>query len=370
MITLPVPSFVDRPLPYLTSYVLVLVFLCLWPFNFLQVNQVTWNPDGGLLFTPPATAYTEQPPAKLVGLREWTIVLDLKTLPPLRLGRILSYSLDDHNYNLNLDQYWDDLILRIRTGKDHRSREVGVARVADPTSERRFSLVITYDGQSICVYVDGQRKAYQKIGPIDYASWDPSYLLVLGSQANGENGWRGVFYRLAVIGRVVRPDELQNSLTNIPAALLCSFDEQSGMMTHDRSVTNQTPIIWPARFIPCARTILQSPRDYWPKYGRPSPSDIVTNILIYLPIGYLLASWFRRRSKPWSGVAVPVFIGFGLSLLIEIIQAYLPTRYSSTMDVITNTLGTIIGVFVLRKGWIDLLLRSLNISFRQSSHRQ
>lgn len=364
MITLPVPSFVDHPLLYLFSYVFVLVFLCLWPFNFMQSNQVTWNSEGGLMFTPPATAYTQEPPAKLVGLREWTIVLDLKTLPPLRLGRILSYSLDDHNYNLNLDQYWDDLILRIRTGKD-RSREVGVARVADPTSVRKFSLVITYDGQGISVYLDGQRKAYQKIGSIDYSSWDPSYPLVLGSQANGENGWRGVFYRLAVVGRVVRPDEMQNSLTNTTAALLCSFDEQSGMMTHDRSATNQTPITWPARFIPCARTILQSPRDYWPKYGRPSPSDIVTNIFIYLPIGYLLASWFRRRTRLWSGIAAPIFIGFGLSLSIEIIQAYLPTRYSSTVDVITNTIGTIIGVFVLKNGWIEMMIEKLNIRFKQ-----
>ncbi len=336
----------------------------------MQVNQVGWDPGGGLMFTPPATAYTEQPPAKLVGLREWTIALDLKTLPPLRLGRILSYSLDDHNYNLNLEQYWDDLILRIRTGKDHRSREIGITAVADPTSERRFSLVITYDGQAVTVYVDGQKKAYQKIGTMDYPSWDPSYPLVLGSQANGENGWRGVFYGLAVVGQAAHPDEVQRILTSKLAAIVYSFNEQSGMKTSDLSAVNQTPMIWPARFIPYARTILQSPRDYWPKYGSPSATDIVTNILIYIPIGYLLACWFQQRNERWSGLPVPVFLGFALSLTIEIVQAYLPTRYSSTVDVITNTLGTIIGVVIQKQGWIDLLLRRLNVSFRQISQRQ
>ena len=317
------------------------------------------------MFTPPSTAYTEHPPAKLVGLRDWTIVLDLKTLPPLRFGRILSYSRDEHDFNLNIDQFWDDVIIRIRTGKDGRSREIGIAKAADPASERKVSLAVEYDGQTISIYLDGQRKALQRIGSIDYSSWDSSFPLVLGSQTDGENGWRGVIYRLAVVGRAVRPDELQNIPTKIPVILLYSFDEHTGLVTRDRSAVNQTSISWPELFIPYARTILQSPRDYWPKYGRPSPSDIIANVLIYLPIGYLLASWLRRRGKPWFGIASPILGGFGLSLTVEIVQAYLPSRYSSTVDVITNTIGTIIGVYLLRSGWVEALMKYFGLSFKQ-----
>jgi VanZ family protein len=56
-----------------------------------------------------------------------------------------------------------------------------------------------------------------------------------------------------------------------------------------------------------------------------------------------------------------------LSLIIEIVQAYLPSRYSSTMDVITNTVGTVMGVYLLKSGWVDTLMRQFNLSFKQAS---
>jgi len=56
-----------------------------------------------------------------------------------------------------------------------------------------------------------------------------------------------------------------------------------------------------------------------------------------------------RNDKQQIVVAVglAVVVGFGVSLAIEWLQAYLPSRDSSLRDLITNGIGTFIGSFVI-----------------------
>jgi VanZ family protein len=51
-----------------------------------------------------------------------------------------------------------------------------------------------------------------------------------------------------------------------------------------------------------------------------------------------------RRSSKGKAVVVAILIGMVTSMIIEILQVYLPSRDSSLLDVITNTLGSGIGV--------------------------
>jgi len=73
------------------------------------------------------------------------------------------------------------------------------------------------------------------------------------------------------------------------------------------------------------------------------------NVLFFVPFGFGWAWWARVKRRRFRGSwFVVVLLGFVLSVLVEWLQLYLPTRDSSWDDVLTNTLGALLGWLFLR----------------------
>lgn len=71
--------------------------------------------------------------------------------------------------------------------------------------------------------------------------------------------------------------------------------------------------------------------------------DVGANLLGYAPLGFLLAlSALRSRRVPWA-ISVAVVSGGLLSLTMETLQSYLPSRIPSNVDLMLNTLGAWLG---------------------------
>ena len=84
----------------------------------------------------------------------------------------------------------------------------------------------------------------------------------------------------------------------------------------------------------------------WPRYA--TRTDITTNILVYLPFGFLLALVLRSRMRLRYAVWWVATAGLLLSLLMEILQNFLPGRNASNLDILTNTAGAFAGALVAR----------------------
>ena len=78
-------------------------------------------------------------------------------------------------------------------------------------------------------------------------------------------------------------------------------------------------------------------------------SDVAVNVAGFIPFGYFFATWFsltRVTSRPRM---MALILGIIISFAIESIQYFLPTRDSSMTDLLTNSIGTGLGVALYRK---------------------
>lgn len=93
------------------------------------------------------------------------------------------------------------------------------------------------------------------------------------------------------------------------------------------------------------------PPPYWTWF------DVNTNILGYVPLGFLLAlGGLRSGWRGWA-LAWALLCGTALSLSMEFLQIFLPRRVPSNLDFVTNVLGVLLGALLAGAlewlGWLQ-----------------
>lgn len=77
----------------------------------------------------------------------------------------------------------------------------------------------------------------------------------------------------------------------------------------------------------------------WNQWSTSGWRNIILNILLFSPLGFLLPVWSRRLQKLWR----TVLCGFVFSLLIELVQLITLLGIFEVDDLINNTFGVLIG---------------------------
>jgi VanZ family protein/uncharacterized membrane protein YkgB len=93
------------------------------------------------------------------------------------------------------------------------------------------------------------------------------------------------------------------------------------------------------------RDVVSSPFAFlvapWPRST--SGFDILVNVLGYTPYGFLCVAALFPRTRGAAAFAVAVSSAALLSILLESAQNYLPTRFASNVDVLSNVGGAMLG---------------------------
>jgi len=332
----------------------------LWPFHSPR-NQVSWVAGGrGLHFGRHGTILSagefSAPSAPAGGpcsLEIWIEpdrTWDSKTLMAVYApDKSRQFSLHQSMNNLGLQS--DTFEGRYRTLTTH-------SYVMDVFWEGKSCFVtLTSNGRQTLVYVNGAL-AHTSSG-FQLSSRDLSGELIIATLPRENDSWRGVWRGLAIYGEALPPSQVVHhyetwtkterpdiSEAERPVAVY-RFDDGAGRIIHNQ-VPSGIDLYIPEHYMLVDQAFLTP---FWEEY-EPTWSywkgDVLYNVVGFVPFGFLICAYFsltRRVSRP---ALVTILLGFTLSLTIECTQALLPTRNSGTTDLITNTLGTCLGVWAYR----------------------
>lgn len=375
------------------TYMLMLFVALLWPFDFAfqrEKNNVHWiTKSNGIEFRQRGQVLSRSSTENLCGrlligtgfsLEMWIASENEVQSGP---ARIVSYSLNTGLRNFTLGQSGENLVMRLRTTKTDLNGINPHLKVANVFGSAGLQhIVVTYDFLEQRVYINGTIQAREKIPGGRFTNWDPSYYLVLGNEATGDRPWLGKNFFLAMYSCPLAEKEIhQNYLAgwlseSRSGEQMCRaseglvarylFEEQHGDRIGDSGET-KAPL---DLYIPTAiQTQKKSYLDFshilFSKNSKQALfGDVILNIIIFIPIGFLLHAVLRRHCESSLKTAAFVFIiGTLFTFGIESLQYFSLTRYSSLVDMINNMVGTAVGIAtdIFYIGYLKSQRRSLQI---------
>lgn len=344
----------------------------LWPFH-APLNDVSWlKNESGLQFGPHGTVISSGtfPRSRSNATAPCSLEVGLEPRLGDDVSVILSFYTPEHAVPFAVYQAGPDMILEKRL--QNRSAQVNLPNIFLSQAPLLLEVVSGVEGTRI--YVDGTIRGW--IGQFNVSANDCAGQLVLGTSPIVNKNWSGSLRELAIYHReltdleVARHSETWTAEHRFdfgreehPLAAY-RFDERQGRLAHDSSGTGVDLLI-PERYMIVHEKLLEPPwsefHDDWGYW-----KNVLINVGGFIPLGFVFCAYFSLKGRIQMPAWTTIILGAALSITIEVLQGYLPTRDSGTTDILTNTLGTCFGVMLYR--WKanllgDLLHRLWQIAF-------
>jgi hypothetical protein len=282
-----------------------------------------------------------------------------------RTSTILTFSTRNNPEQFRLRQYIDGILIQ-RDPQDRQRPSSDAEIEIDHALHREQGAFVTVSSgeQGSAVYVDGIQVA--KSPTFGLSSRDFAGQLVIGTSAvAADDAWSGELRIVAIYDQELTAAQIMrhyetwtDGTREIPekegAVALYLFQEGTGKIIHNQAASAPDLYI-PESYEVLHKTLLESP---WKEFrlNRAYAKDVLINTAGFVAFGFLFCANLSVSRRPRSAALMTVVLGGTISLAIEILQAYLPTRSSGMTDVITNTLGTGIGAILYSCQAVQALL--------------
>jgi VanZ family protein len=341
----------------------LVLFFGLWGKGFHFSNDVAWiKSEPGIRFGNYGVAYThidDQTKSKISSTDVFSIEIAFRSEDFNLSGFNLIFSIHDgrDSDQLIVGQYKSSIIVMNGDDYAHKRKTKRIYTGIFSKPPKKWLLTITSGNEGTKLYLDG-RLIQDKPHLVLRIPDENNPAITLGNSVHGNNSWRGEVYGLALHADQLKPGTIENrfrvwsrnqtfSFTKDEKPLLCfTFNEGKGTETIDNVMRIQK-LSMPASFHILKKLFIIPP---WSDFQANTSyfMDIIVNLLGFIPSGFALCTLLIQcggilRKK---AVLLSTISCFLLSLIIEIAQAWMPSRSSQGLDVIMNTLGAWIGTII------------------------
>lgn len=338
-----------------------ILFCTLWPFKLSPANNIRWSPSGwvafghgGIMFTTVPLTFDSSDPGNGCAVELLLRPTDLDSN-----GTILG-TYRPGNPKQFVVRHWHEGLLvthdRVGPGGFKRQKfDLGHAFQADkPTL-----LTMSSGPEGTVVYLDGKKA--QTFPHFVITRQQLSGQFVLGNSATDFAPWIGELRGVALYSKeLTAPEALEHynewitpgSRPDLTAAV-ARYDFKE---LHDSEVPNEVAG-GPGLEVPKVlripdKVMLKSPLQEYRDDGQ-FRKDFIVNVIGFIPMGFLLCGYWTLTKNPRFAFVGAVLFCAMFSFSIEVAQAFIPNRGSGWTDVISNTLGGIVGA-VLAQAWFKL----------------
>jgi len=355
---------------YIVAVVAVLV-ATLSPLNPFPRNGVMWLTGAiGLKFVKNGLVVSNQPlnpPAK-DAIESYSIELLVK---PASVGwsyTILGFYVPARPTQFLVRQWTDGLLVTHDPRVDTDRTRTIKFDVDHAFVRGRLVLVTLASGPNgTTVYLDGQRA--ESFPRFKIARNELAGQIVLGTSPSSYHPWSGELRGLAIYSKELTPaDALRHfqewtTPSGHPdlesAVSRYNFAEGTGREVRNE-VTSGPNLEIPAIFSVPHKAFLSSPAKEF-KADRRYAFDVLINVAGFVPLGLISCAYFGWNRSRWQAILIATVSCGTLSLLIEILQYYIPRRGSGMTDVITNTLGAAVGAILMQAAPVRRILTRMKL---------
>jgi VanZ family protein len=295
-----------------------------WQPPILVSNGAVSQPDGTIQLLKPGLAQTTtaQPwIERAIEQNSFSIDLRVRSRATGLIGlrQIMTVSRDPYFYNLTVGQLGPHLLVRLRThtGPIHDVADHNIYEVFRNLGWRDITFSVRAGRME--VMVDGALTFSEEVPSAALRTWNRTYRVTLGNEANGRRPWLGEISRAMVRTDDMVVDYLSDGILELPVAYWSwSMIEPLFPLITPRRSSNSMPGIWA------------------------EIRDPLLNFLCFIPLGFMLSVICTHRNRHLIALSVCA----GLSFSVEVLQLFLQNHYPSVRDWTMDVSGTVVGVLL------------------------